>query len=102
MRPEVEDLVEMGPLPESASAASDLAKLEEYQRRLESIATPVSDDEAKALLNLFGPDDCFGLAWTLVHLVETAPDWPLVDCLVDSSNPWVQLLRERAVGSSGT
>ena len=40
---------------------------------LESVAKPVTDDEAAALAQLFGPGDCFGLAWTLVHLVESAP-----------------------------
>jgi hypothetical protein len=96
MRPEVNDLVAMGPLPDSASAAHDLQRLEAYQRRLESIRKPVSDEEAEALAGLFGPDDCFGLAWTLVHLVDTAPSWPLVQRIPNSNNVWIQLLRERA------
>jgi hypothetical protein len=86
----------MGPFPDSASAAYEQERLEEYHRRLESIAKPVSDDEAEALLGLFGPDDCFGLAWTLVHLVESAPGWPLVDRIPESGSPWLQVLRERA------
>ena len=100
MRPEVEDLVAMGPLPENASAADDLLRLEEYQRILDSISKPVSDEEAAALVQFFGPDDCFGMAWTLVHLVESAPGWPLLDRLSVIDNRWASVLRERATTRS--
>jgi hypothetical protein len=40
---------------------------------LEKITKPVSDEEAQALLDPFGPDDCFGMAWTVLHMIETAP-----------------------------
>jgi hypothetical protein len=96
MRPEVQELVAMGPLPHSASAADDMMRLEEYQRRLEAISQPVSDEEAEALARLFGPDDYFGLAWTLVHLIESAPGWPLVDRLPAIDNQWIALLRDRS------
>jgi hypothetical protein len=96
MRPEVHELVAMGPLPDSSSGSGDMLRLEEYQRLLGAIAKPVSDEESAALAGLFGPDDCFGLAWTLVHLVESAPGWPLLDRLPSVDNEWVSLLRERA------
>jgi hypothetical protein len=86
----------MGPLPAGGSAAADMESLEDYQRRLESISEPVSDEEAEVLATLFGPDDCFGLAWTLVHLIETAPNWPFAERLPESDNEWVLRLRERA------
>jgi hypothetical protein len=41
-------------------------------------------------VGLFGPDDCFGLEWSLVGLVETAPGWPLADCLENTDNEWIQ------------
>jgi hypothetical protein len=96
MRPEVQELVAMGPLPDSASAAGDMMKLEEYGRLLDAISKPVSDEEAEALVRLFGPDDCFGLAWTLVHLIESAPGWPFVDRLPAVDNEWIALLRDRS------
>ncbi|MDB6032726.1 MAG: hypothetical protein JWM16_3064, partial [Verrucomicrobiales bacterium] len=34
-----------------------------------------------ALVKVFGPDDYYGLAWSLLHLIESAPGWPLADCL---------------------
>ncbi|MCQ8120015.1 hypothetical protein, partial [Methylomonas rosea] len=61
-----------------------------------SVTKPVSNEEARALVKLFGPDGCFGLAWSILHLIESAPSWPLTDCLVNSSNEWVALLRDRA------
>ena len=95
MRPEVRELVAMGPLPDSASAADDM-NLEKRQSLLDAIGKPLSDHEAEGLAGLFGPDDCFGLAWTLVHLIETAPGWPLLDRLPAVDNEWIALLRKRA------
>jgi hypothetical protein len=47
MRREVRELVAMGRLPDSASAAEDMMNLEERGRRLDAIPKPVSDDEAE-------------------------------------------------------
>jgi hypothetical protein len=96
IRPEVRQLVELGPLPDSANAARSSTELENYQRLIEMIEKPVSNEEAEALATLFGPDDCFGLAWSLVHLIESAPDWPLLHRLPDTDNEWIELLRTRA------
>lgn len=53
------------------------------------------------MISLFGQDDCFGLAWSMLHLIETSPNWPLADVLSDFSNEWIYRLRERAgVGGS--
>lgn len=57
---------------------------------------PVTNEEARVLVTLFGPDECYGLAWTLVHLIETAPGWPIADCLGGTGNEWIQRLRLRA------
>jgi hypothetical protein len=48
------------------------------------------------LVKLFGPDDCLGLAWTLLHLIETAPGWPVESALVGLEGEWIDRLRERA------
>lgn len=96
IRQAVRELAGMGPLPTSESGAESTSTLEHYQRLLDSVAPPVSDDEAEVLSSLFGPDDSFGLAWTLVHLVETAPGWPLEGALSRLDNAWIALLRKRA------
>src|SRR5262245_47171618 len=100
MRPEgremqaaVQKLSQLGTFPSSANP--DTAKLQEFQDILSSVKDPISDDDARALVQLFGSDDCFGLAWTLLHLIETAPNWPLEDCLRNTGNEWVNRLKER-------
>jgi hypothetical protein len=72
-----------------------LERLERYSQLIVSIGKPVTDEEARVLASLFGPDDCFELEETLIHLVESAPGWPLWDCLEDTSNEWIQRLRRR-------
>lgn len=95
MRLEIAELIKMGQLPSTAQAAGDVRRLEAYQRLLEAIEPPVTDHEAIALTGLFGPDDCFGLAWALVHLIESAPGWPMLDRMAAGTNEWRSLLRSR-------
>jgi hypothetical protein len=90
VRQEIHDLVKLGPLPDEGATVERIA---EYERLLLSISRPVTDEEATTLAGLFGPDDCYGLAWTLLHLIETAPGWPIEECLQDDTNPWIHRLR---------
>jgi hypothetical protein len=95
MRREISDLVSKAQLPTSKGGVK---QIQEWQAAFERITPPISDEEARALAYLFPEteDDCFGLAWSLVHLVETAPHWPLRDCLQDESKPWIARLRQRS------
>ena len=97
MREEIKELARMGPLPsyKIAMGPDQLEKLERYGLLIVSIRKPVTDEEARVLVSLFGPDDCFEMEETLVHLIESAPGWPLWDCLEDTSNEWIQTLRRR-------
>ncbi|MFC8920648.1 hypothetical protein ACGF5F_15330 [Streptomyces sp. NPDC047821] len=70
MRAEVRTFVDEGPLPDWDADEKDIDR---RAGQLERIAPPVTREEAAALASCFGPDDCYGVAWTLVHLVETAP-----------------------------
>ena len=69
--------------------------LEKQEDLLRRIAPPLTDDEARLLVTIFGPDDYFGAAWTVLHLVESAPGWPLYDCLANVSNEWIARLQKR-------
>lgn len=91
----VHRLTQLGPLPSSDTA--DEAELTVYEELLAQLTKPISDEDAKALITLFGPDDCFGLAWSLVHLIESSPGWPLMECLNDPKNEWIARLRETAL-----
>lgn len=92
---QVRRLLELGPLPPSAAATESVMR---YQRQLERISGPLTNEEAEALVKLFGHDDAHGMAWTLIHLVETAPDWPIDRCL-EGDNEWIRLLKARAESS---
>ncbi|WP_258544013.1 hypothetical protein [Streptomyces ipomoeae] len=70
MRPEVQAFVTDGPLPDWDASEEEI---DSRVHQLEAITRPVTSEEAKALATCFGPDDCYGVAWTLLHLIETAP-----------------------------
>ncbi|MFL5999900.1 MAG: hypothetical protein ACJ736_37375 [Streptomyces sp.] len=70
MRPAVQGFVTEGPLP-GWDADEDL--IDRRVKQLEAISKPVTAEEAQALTSCFGPDGCYGVAWTLLHLIETAP-----------------------------
>jgi hypothetical protein len=92
VRQEVEDLVSAGPFPNEDADEDQIA---ETQRLLEQVPAPVSDAEAQLLATIFGPDDCYGLSWTLLHLIETAPGARTASYPADTDNPWVELLNRR-------
>jgi len=89
----VKALLALGPLPASEDASEET--LRALEDALHRVSPPLADDEARKLVALFGPDDCFGLGWTLLHLIETAPGWPIEESLHDTSSEWVARLRER-------
>jgi hypothetical protein len=60
----VVELGKLGRIPPSNSA--DREDIRQYQNLSAAIQKPVTGQEARLLVTLFGPDDCFGLAWTVV------------------------------------
>jgi hypothetical protein len=97
VRDVIKELSRMGPPPSEQELIRNPSPfLEKYEQLLSSIEKPVTDEEAKVLLGVFGVDGCFGLGWTLLHLIETAPNWSADEILGDSSNEWIQMLKDRA------
>jgi hypothetical protein len=90
----VSELFALGKLP--SEDCDDPEEIASYQKLIHQIQIPITDDEAKLLVTILGEDGCFGLAMTVVHIIETAPSWPLVDCLLNQNNEWVVELRDRA------
>lgn len=72
MRRVVSDLVALGPMPDENAEADTI---DAWSDLLDSIQDPLSNEEAAALARCFPPDLGYGVGWTLLHLVETAPDW---------------------------
>jgi hypothetical protein len=95
MRAEIQRLVELGRLPCEDNA--DVELLRQYEAEYRKIKRPVTDEEAIALVGLFGDDGCFGLASSVMHLVETAPGWPIREVLTAIDNPWILELKNRAI-----
>lgn len=93
IRDEVQHFVALGPLPDS-SASEDTIQV--YESALERIMPPVSVDEAKMLIRSFGKGDCYGLAWTLVHLIESGPRLPLGPEAATDANEWIRTLWQRS------
>lgn len=93
MQQAVRKLESLGPLPSENDASVEL--LERWEAALNSIKTPVTDEEAETLCGFFGPDLCFGLGWTLLHIVETAPGWLSDEALSRAPAEWAERLRTR-------
>lgn len=72
--------------------------IDNFHNLIESISKPISDEEAVILLNSFNKeDDCFGIGWGVIHLIETAPGWPLMDILRESNGYCIELIKQRCV-----
>ncbi|MFB7835296.1 hypothetical protein ACFVFF_04255 [Streptomyces sp. NPDC057680] len=94
MRPEVQAFVVDGPLPDWDASEEEIDRRAE---QLDAIPKPVTREEARALVACFGPDDCYGVAWALMHLIETGPNPVLATDPGPEANEWHQRLFLRAV-----
>ncbi|WP_405537405.1 hypothetical protein OG787_31785 [Streptomyces sp. NBC_00075] len=91
---QVREFLRLGhPLPseEDNSEEGDEA-FEGMTQALHAIEKPVTNEEAALLIECFGDDECFGLAWTLLHIVESAPLSPVSSQPPDGSNVWIARL----------
>jgi hypothetical protein len=96
IRQAVADFLATGPLPDEDQPVEAIARAERLLGRIEA---PVTVEEAMALLAGFGTDNCYGLAWTLLHLIETAPGALTAGYPAGAENDWVQLLRRRVANA---
>lgn len=98
IRDELLKLQALGAMPSEQSViGKDIAIIKAYQTLLEVITGDVTPDEIRILVGLFGEyeDSFFGLKWAIVHLIEDCPEWPLMECIPDIENEWIQTLRIR-------
>jgi hypothetical protein len=96
MRSSVAQLVALGRLPNEENAG--VPELQSFEAALKAIERPLSDEEALALLSVFPSEEnsCFGLAWSVLHLIETSRNWPLREARLQQGNPWVKSMLARA------
>ena len=100
VRPEVLTLAEFGPLP--PEEAWDEGSINDFAAAIAAVTQPLSGEERDALLPLFdrpSDDSVWGVAWGVLHLLETAPDdgWQLR--LPRASSYWYDLLVMRWANS---
>ena len=95
MRPSVAAVIDLGRLP--AESVDDLELWQRFEQTLGALPERCLDEEALALVDCFPEteESDYGMAWTLLHFIETAPSWPIPAAFHDRS-PWVVLLRRRA------
>lgn len=89
MRDEIKAVLALGRLPDEQSASEESLRV--LQAAIAAIPEPVSLAEARALTTLFGPDDCYGLAWTLLHKIETC-GMAVVEHEPPSTDEWLHHL----------
>ena len=89
LRSEVADFVRLGPLPDSEASEERIAL---HQVLLQASRKPVTNEEAEALIHSFGPDDCYGLGWTLLHIIESAPKVPAISPQALANSEWLQMV----------
>ncbi|WP_406043141.1 hypothetical protein OG799_03825 [Micromonospora sp. NBC_00898] len=99
-RSEVEAFARLGPLPAEGDDSETDEQFEERTRLLHAIGSPVTDEEARLLASCFGVDNCFGLAWTLLHLAESAPSSVATVAPAPGANQWLVLLWNRRRNAS--
>ena len=88
----------LNPMPTDAEADAEPRRVNSWNTLLDQLdAEGISDEDAHTLVRLFPVDgsDCYGLAWTLVHVIETAPSWPIGDALDQADGYWPGILRQR-------
>ncbi len=93
MREAVRQLSTMGQFPAESNA--DQQQVERFETLLTSVAPPLTIEEAGVLAGLLGPDEFFGGGWTILHLLESMPEWPIDDVLRRIAQPWQDRMRNR-------
>lgn len=95
IRNEVYSLQKLGKMPNEDDDIKD-GFLEEYEELLHSVSKPINGVEAKVLATLFPDISCFGLDWTLLHLIESTPNWPITEVINEvKSLEWKKIILKR-------
>ncbi len=76
MQKSVERLKALGQMPDARRDDPTEETLERYDQLLSEVETPLSYEEAEALVGVFPEGGTYGLEWTLLRLVESYADLP--------------------------
>jgi hypothetical protein len=70
VRSEVTKLKELGVMPNHDDSVEDIV-IENFESLLGSLGKSINKDEGEILIQIFPKESCYGLEWTLLHLVES-------------------------------
>ena len=94
MQKAIQSMVALGPIP-----SEDTIEQEELEMWddliMHQVQEPLTDEEGLAISGLFGPDSCFGLNYKLMHLLETAPGWPVPGMFEHMHPEWAGAIMSR-------
>jgi|GEM_PF-4645011 len=93
MQPAVLRLKQLGPI--RAEVENNEVWWRDWVEALDGLNTPVTDEEAIALAALFSDCEDRSTYFTLVHVIETAPGWPIASILNLTGNEWIDVLKVR-------
>lgn len=100
IRNEINRLNELGQMPNHDDDTVQDSVIEEYENLLGSINKPINKKEAEILVKLFPKESCYGIEWTLLHIVESVYNTISRDEYNDliakcNSNEWKETLFSR-------
>ena len=75
----------------------DVEQLDAATKRIHALTYPLAFDDIRALISLLpqNGDTASGLNWSILHAIETSPDWPMWELLEDQRSEWVRIFRLR-------
>jgi len=96
LRPEVLTLAAFAPLaPEDDWEVDDI---DAFAAAIEAVHPPITAEEREALLPVFScshEDSVYGVAWGVLHLLESSPSDGWQERLDTAGHPWLELLTIR-------
>lgn len=97
IRKSVLKLQDLGRLPdESQDDDIPQAFFDLFEYHLNTIQQAITKEEAKILIKLFPETSCYGMGWSLLHLIESTPDWPIQEIIdMCPSTEWTNRLLSR-------
>ncbi|MGN6302608.1 MAG: hypothetical protein ACTHN8_16120 [Angustibacter sp.] len=96
IRPEVAALARWAPLPPEDEWEPQ--RIDEFVAAIDAVSPPLTAQERRALIPVLGgpsEDSVYGVAWGVLHLLETAPDDGWQERLDTAASPWFDLLLVR-------
>jgi hypothetical protein len=102
VRREIQRLADWAPLRAEADDWWQDEVINQFAADIDAVSGPLNSTERDVLLALLDrpdDDDIYGLLWSVLHLIETAPGYNSASCLVTADRPWFELLATRARNS---